>query len=432
VLPDYPHSPSWLAPIRESALSRFNKIGFPTIREEEWRFTNVAPFLKDPLHFALEPTRDGVTPEKLSQFFLGPETKGELLVFVNGFFSKELSPLTLSPGGGEGRARGIGSLAEALEKSPETAKRYLSKIAPYEKNGFTALNTAFFQDGAFVHIPEGETLTQPICFLFITSPAEERLVTQPRNLIVLEKGARAALVESYVSLSPCSYFTNAVTEIVLGEKAQLDHYKIQKEAQPGGRHIATTQVHLERGSRFSSTAVSLGAKLERENLNVLLDAEETECVLNGLYLVSEGQHIDHHTRIDHLKPRATSRQMYKGILYGSSSAVFNGKIYVHKDAQKSDAAQVNKNLLLSEKAEIHTKPQLEILNDDVKCTHGAAVGQLDEDQLFYLESRGIAKREARSLLTYGFASEVAETVKLESLREGLARLLRQWFEEEKS
>lgn len=418
------NSPSWLGALRRSAFSRFTQIGFPTVRDEDWRLTNIEPFVKDPFHFVFDPSPDGLTTERIPQFFLGPEKEGDLLVFINGFLSKEFSRISEKDS-----SLRIGSLTQALQECPEIVRNFLGKIVPYERNGFTALNTALFQDGAFVYLGEGKSSERPLCLLFITSPPQEHWIAQPRNLIVLEAGARALLFESYVSFSTRSYFTNVVTEIVLKKKAHLDHYKIQKEAKSSGCHVATTQIQLEEGSRFLSTAVSLGAKLGRENLNVTLNNQETECTLNGLYLVSEGQHTDHHTRVDHLKPRGTSRQLYKGILKGKGTAVFNGKIYVHQNAQKSDAEQINKNLLLSEQATIHTKPELEILHDDVKCTHGAAVGQIDEDQLFYLRSRGIQEKKAHVLLTQGFAREITDRIKMKALQEGLERLVLERLEE---
>ena len=245
---------------------------------------------------------------------------------------------------------------------------------------------------------------------------------------MLEPGSRAAVIESYYFLDGRAYLTNAVTEIVLKENASLDYYKVQREDARNGFHVATTGVRQDRNSRFSSFSISLGARLEREDLNVLLEAEGSECTLNGLYLVSDGQHIDHHTVIDHLKPQGTSRQLYKGILKGKSHAVFNGKVFVREDARKSDAEQMNKNLLLSEEAGVDTKPQLEISNDDVKCTHGAAVGQLDEDALFYLKSRGLDDENSRDLLTHGFAADVINRARIDAVRMELDRELWAWLQ----
>ena len=419
-------SPPWIHPLRRTALSKFTEIGFPTPREEDWKYTNLSPYIKTPFRFSFEPFLDGLNREKVEPLVLA-KTKGPVLVFVNGFYSKELSRVSGLPQGVK-----VGSLASALQEHSKLVERHLGKIAPHEKNGLTALNTAFIQDGAFVYLPEGKSLEEPIYLLFIALPSEERLIFQPRNLIILDRASQATFVENYVSLSKNFYFTNAVTEITLNEGAAGRHYKIQREGKTNACHVATTQVHLGRHSRFSSFSISLGAKCARENLNVLLDAEETECTLNGLYLVSEGRHVDHHTLIDHRKPHGRSRQLYKGIIEGKSTAVFNGKVFVHKNARKTDAEQTNKNLLLSEEATVDAKPQLEIYNDDVKCTHGAAVGQLDEEQVFYLKSRGMNEEEARSLLTYGFASEVLHRVENEAIRSALDPLLWDWLQKNQS
>ena len=412
-------SPSWVRPLRREALSHFSEIGFPTTRQEEWKYTNVKSLVEKPFQFSFEPYLDGLTPEKIRPFLFG-KTAWAVLVFVNGIYEPKLSKIP--PSGTK-----ITNLAEALRKGPKEIEPHLAKLVPYDQNGFTALNTAFLRDGVFIQVPEGAEMKDPIQVLFIAAPAQDRLIFQPRNLIILEKGSRARVVESYFSFSENSYLTNAVTEIILRKDSSLDHYKIQKESGETGHHVAATRARLEEGSRFSSFVISLGAKLARENLDVRLEGERSECILNGLYLVSKGRHVDHHTSMDHLKPRGRSRQFYKGVVSGKSTAVFNGKVYVRENAVKSDAEQTNKNLLLSEEATVDTKPQLEIDNDDVKCTHGAAVGQLDEEQLFYLRSRGVKEEEARSILTYAFVSEVLGKIEFGPVREALTGEVQKWL-----
>ena len=422
-------SPSWLGPLREKALSRFGEIGFPTPKHEEWKYTNVKSLVEKPFQFSFESSLDGLTPEKIRPFLFG-KTTGPVLVFVNGVYSEQLSA---NAGTGPYRDLSLRSLSAALCEHPKLIEPYLAKLLPYDQNGFTALNTAFLRDGFFLRVAEGTEVKEPIQILFISTPAKDRAISQPRNLIVLEKGARARVVETHLfwGQSPegqvSVYFTNAVTEISLKKDASLDHYKIQKEDEKTGHHVAATRVRLEEGSRFSSFVISLGAKLARETLDVRLEGERSECILNGLYLVSKGRHVDHHTSMDHLKPRGKSRQFYKGVVSGKSTAVFNGKVYVRANAVKSDAEQTNKNLLLSDEATVDTKPQLEIDNDDVKCTHGAAVGQLDEEQLFYLRSRGVKEEEARSILTYAFVSEVLGRIEFEPVREALTDEVRKWL-----
>jgi len=434
---------SWMEPIRKSALDKFRKTGFPTSKLEDWKYTNVTPFVRSPFQFSFEPLANGLDEKKISSLLLGGKG-GPVLVFVNGLFSEKHSnvfpsPLPLSP---EGRGQGEGvkapvplvalSLAEALEKDPDLVKRYLTQIAPFEQNGFTALNAAFIRDGAFIHLPEGKISEKPIHLIFISLPSVDNLLIQPRNLIVLEKGSRATLIETYISFSERPYFTNAVTEVVVGEAASLNHLKIQRESSQGAGHVAGIEARVEKLGRYNSFSLSLGARLDRENLNVLLAAEGAECSLDGLYLVSHGRHVDHHTVIDHQRPLGTSRQLYKGILTGKSTAVFNGKVFVRREAPKSDATQTNKNILLSKEAVVDTKPQLEIDTDDVKCTHGAAVGQLDPDQLFYLRSRGIGEGEARDILTRGFASEVIDRFEDEAVRARLTELVWDWLEKERA
>lgn len=408
--------PSWLHRLRREAISRFAELRFPTTRDEEWRFTSVAPIVRTPFRLVFEHDLDGPSAAQLERFAFG-QPQWPRLVFIDGLYSRELSSLSSLPDGIE-----AADLAEAARSAPELVEQHLARYARYDGDVFAALNAAFIRDGAFIYIPNGRIIDEPIHLLFIASARPSPAVWHPRNLILVGRGAAAAFIESYVALSDGIYFTNAVTEIVLGENAIVNYCKVQRESERA-YHVATIQAYQERSSVFSSFSMAAGAALARENLKVLLDGEGGECALNGLYFVAGEQHVDNHTTIDHARPHGTSRELYKGILDGRSHAVFNGRIIVRKEAQRTDAKQTNKNLFLSDEAQVNTNPQLEILADDVKCTHGATVGQLDQEALFYLKSRGISHEAARALLTYGFASDVIGRVKLEPVRAELDRIV---------
>jgi Fe-S cluster assembly protein SufD len=317
----------------------------------------------------------------------------------------------------------VGSLAEYLHDDPALVLKHLSRQARPEEGAFTALNTAFVQDGAFLYIPDGVELDGPIHLLFLATDRAEPFIQTPRNLVVAGEGCRLSIVESYHSLSGGKYFTNVVSEIMAGARTVIEHDKLQSES-GNAFHIGTTYVSLGGQSNFVSNTISLGGSLVRNNVTVVLDDGGSECTLNGLSVSTGSQLIDNHTTIDHAKPNCISHQLYKAIVDGKSHGVFNGKILVRKDAQKTDAKQTNKTLLLSDEATIDTKPQLEIFADDVKCTHGATVGQLDEEQVFYLRSRGIPLEAARDILTFAFASDVVNRVHVEPLREQLDAMLR--------
>jgi Fe-S cluster assembly protein SufD len=404
--------PSWLPALRRKALERFAELNFPTTRDEEWKYTSVAPLAGTPFRVDSSHRPDGITGEHLERALFG-SMDCTLLVFVDGHFAPELSRLRKLPEGAMAE-----SLAAVLEKNPALAERHLARHASFQDQAFTALNTAFLRDGAFVFVPKRKVLSDPIHLLFVASGTGAPKVSHLRNLIVVEEGSQVAVVENYVALKQGVYFTNAVTEVVAGANSVVNHCKLQRESDQAF-HVATLQSHLDRGSSYSSHAVTLGGGLVRNDLNSVLDAEGAECVLNGLYLALEGQHMDNHTFIDHARPHCSSREFYKGVLSGTSHGVFNGKIRVRTDAQKTDAKQTNKNLLLSEEAVVDTKPQLEIYADDVKCTHGATIGQLDEEAIFYLRSRGVGLEKARSLLVHAFASDIVERIPVESVRTGL-------------
>lgn len=405
--------------VRKAAIARFAELGFPTTRDEEWKYTDVTPLAKVPFKPVLGYKLDGLTKRGLEQFvpLCGRNLQWNRLVFVNGHFSKDLSSISSLPLGVK-----MESLADAMRSDYEMVSQYLARYARYDDNAFTALNTAFLQDGVFIYIPNGTVIEAPIHLLFLSTGLETEFLTHPRNLIVIGKNSQATIIESHMSLANNTYFSNAVAEIVLGENSVIEYDKLQNESDRSF-HIGTTQVHQGRNSNFTSNSVSLGGTLVRNNLTAVLDGEGSECTLNGLYLTTGEQHIDNHTTIDHAKPHCNSHELYKGILTGKSRGVFSGKIIVRKDAQKTDAKQTNKNLVLSDDATIDTKPQLEIFANDVKCTHGATIGQLDEEAIFYIRSRGVALNTARDMLIYAFASDVINRIKVEPIREHLNHML---------
>jgi len=407
----------WLRELRREAIVRFQARGFPTLKDEEWKYTNVAPILRTSFHRA-EGARNGVSAEDLHRVaFHG--FKGIQLVFVNGRYTPRLSEVRPMPEGMEVR-----SLAEVLQDEPGLVEAHIGKYASFDRQPFAALNTALWDEGALVRIPAGLEVDPPIHLLFVSTHDRrgKAIVSHPRNLILAGDDSQAMVIESYIGLNNALYFTNVVTEIVAGENAVVAHYKLQRESEEAF-HISTVQASLNHSSNFSSHSIDLGGALVRNDVNAVLDGKGIECTLDGLYMVAGRQHVDNHTRIDHVKPHCSSRELYKGVLGGRSKGVFNGKIYVHKDAQKTDAKQTNKNLLLSEDAVINTKPQLEIYADDVKCTHGTTIGQLDQEAIFYLRSRGIDLEAARGLLTYAFASEMIGRIKVEPVRAQLEHLL---------
>ncbi len=403
--------PATVAALRERGLRYFTEFGFPTTHLEDWRFTDVVPIAAR--RFALgEPSSDAdATAEAAARRLRIP---GAIeVVFVNGHFAPALSSAPLSS------PAYAGSLAAALRTQPELIEPHLGRYAEFEQpaESLTALNTAFISDGAFIYVPIGMQLAEPIHCLFISVAGGVAAVAHPRNLIVVGEGGSVTVVEHYAGTG--EYWTNAVTEAVIGAGASLTHQKIQREA-ADAFHVATLAVGQAGESQFSSHVVSLGAALARSDVATRLDAAGAACTFDGLYLATGTQHVDHQTTIDHRQPRGTSRELYKGILDGRAAGVFNGKVYVRPHAQQSDAQQMNKNLLLSDDATIDTKPQLEIFADDVKCSHGATIGQLDEDALFYLRARGVDAATAREMLIVAFATELIDRVPVAALREQLA------------
>ncbi len=404
--------PGHLREARRAAMERFAELGFPTRRMEEWRFTSVAPIAE-----TVFAPPEGPSPLRMETVRPWTFPESHRLVFVDGFLAEGLSDLAGLPPGVT-----VGGLDDAFDGAPEVVDAHLARHASFQDHAFVALNTALFTGGAFVHVPRGVAVARPVHLLFLSSAPALPAVTYPRVLVVAEEAAQLTVVESYVGLGRGAYFTCPVTEIVVGEGAVVSHVKVQREGR-GAYHVATQQLHQGRSGSFGSHSISLGGRLVRNDVNADLAGEGGSTVLNGLYLAEDEQHVDTHMRVEHMVPRCESHELYKGILDGRSSAVFNGLIRVRPGAQKTNAKQSNRNLLLSREAVANSNPQLEIFADDVKCTHGSTVGQLDDDAIFYLRSRGISREAATSILTYAFASEVVGRIPVAPVRESLERVL---------
>jgi len=408
--------PLWLRELRGRSFDQFERVGFPRVEQEEWKYTNVAPIRRTKFTPVVNSNGTALSKRNGLAPFIYDETRDSTFVFVNGIFREDLSS-----------CKGLSGvvaldLNDALQISEyETAIREcLERNINSDNNGFELLNTALFAGGLFVSIPRGVSLRTPIQLQFVSEPVKDGspAAVFPRVLIVGQENSAATIIESYRATAEGVYLTNAIVDLVLAEGARFQHYKVQRES-AGASHIATTRADLGPQASYDTTTINFGAALSRHDINVTMDHEGASCSVDGLYMVDGSQHTDTHSVIDHRQPHCTSRQLYKGILDGKSRAVFNGKVFVRHGAQQTDAQQTNKNLLLSSEAQIDTKPQLEIYADDVKCTHGAAVGQLEPDELFYLESRGINPALAKNMLTYGFAGEVIEKIKVDSIKREL-------------
>jgi len=408
----------WLAGWRRAGAESFRSSGFPTIKSEAWRFT--------PLHalidgdFSVDAPAAPFEQARLKGITFGREA-GNRLVFVNGRLRDELSSVRqLSPG------IELLSFAEALKSRPQLVESHLGKALGLVNHPFAALNAAFAADGYVLHIAAGTKSEAPIEILWIGSGAEKPPVYHPRNLVILGRGVHATIIEHHVGLCIGSYFSDSVTEIALGEDALLRHCKVQEESREAF-HIAATGAHLAEGAHYDSFVFSIGARLARNEIHVALGGRRANCRLNGAYLGRGEQVIDHTTLIDHISPETTSKELYKGVLDGRARGVFQGKITVRPNAQKADGQQMNRALLLSDKAEINSKPELEISADDVKCSHGATAGELDDLSLFYLRSRGIPEDEARRLLVEAFLNEVIDAVALAGMRLTLEHNIARWM-----
>ncbi len=401
-------NPAWLDDLKAVAGQHFAKVGFPSAETEEWRHTHFAPIIKH----SYRPAAIDILPQtvELARSYRFGDVAACELVFVNGRFAPELSQLADLPRGVK-----VASLAQSLASDGAAIQPHLAKYAKIEQNPFVAWNTGHIDDGALVHIAAGAAVEKPIHLLFLSQPSADPAVVHPRTLIVAERGAIASIVETYSGISGGMHLTNAVTEISVGEDANIDHCKFQQE-QLTAYHLATMQVQMGRSSNFVSHSITLGGAITRNDLRVLLDAEHAYATLNGLVIIEGSQHVDNHTLLDHEQAHCPSHELYKHVLDGKASAVFKGKIFVQKDAQKTDSKQTSKTLLLSDDATMNSQPALEIYADDVKCTHGSTIGPVDDEMVFYLRSRGISDETARHLLTYAFAADVTRRIKIEPVR----------------
>ena len=405
--------PAWLRETRREGIERFAALGFPTPRNEDWHFTSVAR-IAESVFSPLRGASDQVAKSALEPFTFG-QSAWPAMVFVNGKYDASLSTPSLL-------AKGIRAvdLSSAMRNEPELIEPWLGKLSPFEDRSFSALNAAFMSDGAVVHIAPDAESPVPLHLIFVSDANAAKGVAHLRNLIVAGRNSKSTVIESYVSLGDSGYFTNAVTEVQVEDGATLTHYKIQRESQRAF-HVHTIDTRQGRDSHYVSFSFATGGALSRTNIYTNLAGAGCGATLNGLYMADDEQHVDHQTNIIHSEPNCFSREIYKGILSGSAHGVFNGKVYVHPIAQKTDGKQTNNNLLLSEGARIDTKPQLEIFADDVRCTHGATVGRLDEMALFYMKSRGVSADKATRLLTYAFAADVLETIEVAAVRDELER-----------
>ncbi len=412
-------NPAWVKSIREAARARAHQTGFPNTRQEEWRFTNVAPIFSLPLHAA---TQNGHTVSLRDVEPFKFACGGPCLVFIDGAFRADLSSLMPRKAGIE-----VDSLQSCLKSDAAQLHKHLARHADFDANFFTALNTACFKDGAFVSVADNVMMDEPVQLLFLAVSGKPGAMSQTRNLILAGRSSALKVIETHASLTDAAYVTNSVTELVLGEGSRVEHCRLQNQNK-NSFHIAAVHAVQDKDSHWLSHSISTGAKLARHQIQALLNAPGAVAVLNGLYLGRDEQLVDHHTVVDHAKPNCESHEYYNGVLTGRAHGVFNGKIFVRKDAQKTNAKQTNRNLLLTDTAVIDTKPQLEIFADDVKCTHGATVGQMNEEALFYLRSRGISAAGARQMLIRAFAGDVIGRITVSAVREKLEELLESRFD----
>ena len=403
------HDLAWLRGVRRAGIDAFSRSGFPTQRHEHWKYTNVSAIEKRSFELAAPSSRAAAgLDERLPYGDAAPR-----LVVVDGRVDRELSDLRALPPGVR-----IEDFTRVVEHDSGFLEGRLGHIVSPEKTAFTALNAAFMDSGAVVRVVPETVVDAPVHLVFVSGSHERERAYSPRIVIAAGAGSRIAVVEHFIGLDDTVYLDNVVTEVEIAPGAAVEHYKVQ-QASVGAYHVAALEAKLAAGASFHSWAVSLGARLSRHDIDVTLDHEHARCSLDGLYVANGRQHVDFHTNVEHAAPRCESHEYYKGIAGGRGRGVFNGRVHVHRDAQKTEAHQTNRNLLLSRNAEIDTKPQLEIHADDVKCSHGATIGQLDEQMLFYLRSRGIPESAARGMLTYGFARDVVDRIARPELRESI-------------
>ncbi len=407
------HDQAWVRKLREDAFGRFCEVGFPTTRDEDWRFTNISAISKT--EFSMASGGASVSSADLESWKI--DGAAAQLVFVDGRFDRSLSSATGLPKGVI-----LSGLKEALAQPSEVLQNHLGRFLDIKRDPFSALNTAFAEDGAFLHVGHGISVEAPIHLLFVSTGTGSPRMVHPRNLLIFENESEGTVVEEYVSLGGGTVFCNTVTELIAGESTHVSHYMIEREDRDA-LNVSTLRIQQARSANVASHSLLLGGGLVRNNVHPVLAGEGGECLINGLFVGNGRQHLDNYMHVEHASPHCSSRQFYNGILDNQAHGVFHGRIVVHKDAQKTDAKQTNRNLLLSDDAQIDTKPQLEIYADDVKCTHGATIGQIEENSLFYLRSRGIDEISARRLLLMAFASECLDRMKAGAAREHAERLI---------
>ncbi len=402
--------------LQKSALETFRSSRFPTTRDEDWKYTNLSEALRHDYRLAArEDLPSGLLLSRMRYAQISPLR----LVFVNGYFSDSLSDVRDLP-----RGITIVPLSTAFRRHADVVETYLDRLSGRLGGVFGTVNASTLTDGAFIHLAAKAILDVPVLMIFLNHGAKKPTLIQPRNLVIAERNSRCTLIETYVGPDDSMYLTNAVTEVFARDNAFVDHHKLQIE-NTRSYHLGNLMVHQQRSSNFSSHVYSLGAALARNETQTILDGEGVESTLNGIYLAKGNQHVDNRTMIDHARPHGHSWEVYKGILADKATAAFNGKILVRQDAQKTDAKQSNHALLLSPNATINSKPQLEIFADDVKCTHGATVGQLDDKILFYMRSRGIPKDKAEHLLTFAFAADIFSGIAVPTLKDWLGEAILQ-------
>jgi Fe-S cluster assembly protein SufD len=395
------------------ALARFDELGFPTVRNEEWKYSNVKELISESYNFN---AKSDIELSDLEDLKI-PEQDANIIYFVNGHYHPGLSTL-VSPSD----QITIMSLSEAIRQEPELTNSYFNELAGESGDAFTELNTAFTQDGIFIRVPDNKTVEHAVILRFVSDARSQHVGNQPRNIIAVGRNSHLKMAEAFRTLGTERSFTNVVTEIYVSEDAGVEYYKVQNESDQA-YHIGTTQVRMLDRSQFYAGTVTLNGRFTRNNLNIVIDGERCEAHMYGLYFPDGIQHVDNHTVADHRKPNSESNELYKGILRDRSKGVFNGKIFVRPDAQKTNAFQSCKNIVLSPDATMNTKPQLEIFADDVKCSHGTTTGQIDEEALFYMRSRGISHSEALSLLMFAFCADVVSQIKIDSIREYLENVI---------
>jgi len=402
--------------VRKEAIEAFKALGVPGPKNEEYKYTNLGKALETAFDFSKAPQKSELTSEQVAKYYI-PELDANQLIFINGKFSQELSNIK-SPKD----QLVIKNLADAFAEDQDTIDQFFSKQADFKKDAFVALNTAFSHDGCFIHVPKNTVVDKPIAMYFINDSSAGQSFNNPRNLFLIEQSSEVTFLEDFNTEGDNESLTNIVTEIVVEKNANVEYYKLQNNKDTA-YHIGTTQVYQARDSRFSAYTFTLNGAMIRNNLNIVVDGEGCESNMYGLYLLNGNTHVDNHTEVDHVKPNCVSNELYKGILDDKSHGVFNGKVFVRQEAQKTNAFQSNKNILMSDNTIMNSKPQLEIWADDVKCSHGCTTGQLDEEGLFYLRTRGLSEESARAMMLYAFAVDVLSTVKLDPLKTFLEDLI---------